>query len=108
MANKSSKQKETFIEQINAKAARKLKAKRQSTQIIWSGLGMIGLIGWAVTVPTLFGILLGHIADMHYPGKHSWTLTMMLLGLVIGCVNAWYWLAKEDKEIQKDQEDRNE
>ena len=38
----------TFAEQVGAKAARKLKARRNSTQGVWFGLGMMGLIGWSV------------------------------------------------------------
>ena len=41
--------------QVGARAARKLKARRRGTQTVWSGLGMIGLVGWSVVVPTLAG-----------------------------------------------------
>jgi ATP synthase protein I len=27
---------------------------------------------------------------------------LMVIGLVIGCLNAWHWVAKEDKEMQED------
>ena len=43
-----------LAEQIGAKAARKVKARRHPAQV-WSGLGMMGLIGWSVVVPTLLG-----------------------------------------------------
>jgi ATP synthase protein I len=29
-------------------------------------------------------------------------------GLAIGCLNAWHWVAKEDKEIRDEQADKNE
>jgi ATP synthase protein I len=29
------------------------------------------------------------------------------MGLVIGCLNAWHWVAKEDKEMREEQEDNN-
>ena len=35
----------TFADQVGAKAARKVRARR-STQGVWFGLGMMGLIGW--------------------------------------------------------------
>jgi ATP synthase protein I len=108
MTHKSSRKETTFIEQVSARAALKLKAQRNVTRIIWSSFGMMGLIGWSVTIPTLIGTLLGHIVDMHYPGKHSWTLTLMIIGLVLGCMNAWHWLVKEDRDINKDQEDNHE
>jgi len=47
-----------FSREVGAKAARKLKARRNSTQGVWLGLGMMGLIGWSVVVPTLLGAAL--------------------------------------------------
>ena len=33
---------------------------------------------------------------------------MLIIGLLIGCLNAWHWVTKEDKEMQENQEDNNE
>src|SRR6202161_662576 len=88
-----------FSREIGAKAARKLKA-RSSTQGVWFGLGMMGLIGWSVVVPTLLGAWLGIWLDNRHLGNHSWTLTLLVIGLVVGCLNAWHWVAKEEKEIR--------
>ena len=77
-------------------------------QGIWFGLGMMGLIGWSVAVPTLLGAALGIWLDKHHPGKHSWTLMLLVVGLVIGCLNAWHWVAKEDKEMHEEQENNDE
>ena len=73
-----------------------------ATKSIWFGLGMSGLIGWSVTVPTLIGAALGIWVDKHYPSKFSWTLMLLLMGLVIGCFNAWHWVHSEYKEIEED------
>ncbi len=59
----------TLRREVGAKAARKLKARRNSTQGVWFGLGMMGLIGWSVVVPTLLGAALGIWLDKHHPGK---------------------------------------
>ena len=32
---------------------------------------------------------------------------LLLLGLVLGCLNAWHWVAKEEKKIRQEQEDNN-
>ena len=96
-----------FGQQVAAKAARKLKA-RKSSQGVWFGLGMMGLIGWSVVVPTLLGAALGIWLDKHHPGKHSWTLALLVVGLAIGCLNAWHWVAKEDKEMHEEQENNDE
>ena len=105
---KSAKDQTAFSREIGAKAARKLKARRNSTQGVWFGLGMMGLIGWSVVVPTLLGAALGIWLDNRHPGSHSWTLMLLVIGLIIGCLNAWHWVAKEDKAIREEQEDNDE
>lgn len=92
---------------VGAKAARKLKAQNKSSNV-WSGLGMTGLIGWAVVVPTLGGAALGIWLDSHHPGVHSWTLTMLITGLAIGCLNAWHWVSLEGKAMQNEPENNDE
>ena len=95
-----------FSREIDAKAARKLKAQN-STQGVWFGLGMMGLIGWSVVVPTLLGTALGVWIDKRHPGTHSWTLMLLVIGLAVGCLNAWHWVAKEDKAMRDDQENND-
>ena len=104
----TSKDGPTLAEQVGAKAARKLKARRHSAQGVWFGLGMMGLIGWSVAIPTLLGAALGLWLDQRYPDKHSWTLALLVAGLAIGCLNAWHWVNKEDKAMRKEQEDDDE
>lgn len=94
-----------FSEQVGVKAARKLKAQRHVTQTVWSGLGMMGLVGWSVAMPTVLGAALGMWLDEHYPGGHSWTLAMLAAGLVLGCFNAWHWVDKEGREIREQEVD---
>ena len=105
---KPSKTETALARQVGAKAVRKLKAQRQVTQGIWFGLGMMGLIGWSVAVPTLLGAALGLWLDKQHAGKHSWTLALLVAGLVIGCLNAWHWVAKEDKAMREEQDDNDE
>ena len=94
--------------EIGAKAARKLKAQRNPAPGVWFGLGMMGLIGWSVVVPTLLGASLGLWLDRTYPGGRSWTLALLVAGLAMGCFNAWRWVAKEDQAMRKEQEDEDE
>lgn len=105
---KTSRGEANLARQVGAKAARKLKAQRHTQRTIWFGLGMMGLIGWSVAVPTLLGAALGLWLDKHYPGPHSWTLALLFIGLFLGCLNAWHWVTKEDKEIREEQENHDE
>ena len=95
---------EQFAGEIGAKAARKLEAKLHPRGV-WFGLGMMGLVGWTVAVPTLLGAAAGIWLDDRHPGTHPWTLALLVAGLVLGCLNAWYWVAKEDREMREQQED---
>jgi ATP synthase protein I len=97
----------TFAAMIGAKAARKRKARRHPAGV-WFGLGMMGLIGWSVVVPTLLGAGLGIWLDQHHPGRHAWTLALLVAGLSIGCMNAWHWVAKEDQAMRDEQEEEDD
>ncbi len=104
--NRTSQQ--AFAGQVGAKATRKLRARRNPGSGVWLGLGMMGLIGWSVVLPTLLGAALGLWLDRHYPGGRSWTLALLVAGLVVGCLNAWHWVVKEDRAMRDEQEDANE
>ena len=104
---KSTPDRTAFSREVGAQAARKLKARRNATPGVWFGLGMMGLIGWSVVLPTLLGAMLGIWLDKRHPGRHSWTLMLLLSGLIIGCVNAWHWVDKEDKAMREEQENHD-
>lgn len=96
----------SFNKEIGEKANRMLRARSLPKSNVWFGLGMMGLIGWSVVVPTLLGALLGHWLDQKYlKAQVSWTLTCMILGMIIGCLNAWLWTSKENKEMHKGRDD---
>jgi ATP synthase protein I len=58
---------------------------------------MFGLVGWSVAIPTLIGIAIGLWLDRRWPGEVSWTLTFLILGITLGCLNAWYWIKQESR-----------
>jgi ATP synthase protein I len=97
-----------FARQVALKAARKSKARRLGKRTIWFGLGMSGLIGWTVAIPTLGGALFGVWWDRHHPGPHSWTLALLVGGLTLGCANAWYWVSRQDQAMNDGTDDGNE
>ncbi|OIP19092.1 MAG: F0F1 ATP synthase subunit [Comamonadaceae bacterium CG2_30_57_122] len=97
-----------LAEQVGAKAARKLKAQRNATPGVWSGLGVMGLVGWSVVVPTLLGAALGLWLDRRYPGGRTWTLALLMAGMTLGCLNAWHWVSQEDQAMREEQENDDE
>ena len=93
---------------VGAKAVRKLKARRDSTQGVWFGLGMMGLVGWSVAIPTLLGAATGLWLDRRYPGGRAYTLALLVAGLAIGCWNAWHWVTREDRAMREEEENNHE
>jgi ATP synthase protein I len=96
---RSAKREPTLAEQIGAKAARKQRARQDPAQV-WLGLGMMGLVGWSVSIPTLLGAALGLWLDARHAEGHSWTLALLVAGLLLGCFNAWHWVAREERAIR--------
>lgn len=97
--------KSSLSREIRAKANRKIRSKRSGAQGVWYGLGMMGLIGWSVTIPTLLGAALGFWIDKHFDDSYSWTLMLLLIGLIVGCANAWHWVGKESVEMEEEDMD---
>jgi ATP synthase protein I len=85
----------SLARQVARRAARKQRAREAGKQPIWFSLGLMGLVGWSIAVPTLAGVALGWWIDSTWPGRISWTLTLLFVGVAAGCVNAWYWVRQE-------------
>lgn len=86
------------LDSIVGKKARRRLAARAEGDRSWFWLGMLGLIGWSVTVPTLLGVALGLWLDRAVPTGFSWTISMLFVGLVIGLLNAWLWVRQESDD----------
>lgn len=91
------KPEQRFPREVAGKEERKLKA-RSENRSVWFGLGMFGMVGWSVAVPTVAAVALGVWLDGRYPGRISWTLTLLVVGVAVGCVNAWFWIKRESKK----------
>jgi ATP synthase protein I len=86
-------------DEIDGKARRRLRARGEKPGI-WFGLGMFGIVGWSIAVPTLVGVALGIWIDHRWPGPASWTLTLLFIGLGLGCLNAWRWIKREGPHVE--------
>ena len=94
-----------FSTEVGRKASRKLTELHRKKRSIWYGFGMFGIIGWSVSVPTVLGAVSGAWLDAHHPGKHPYTLALLMAGLVLGCFNAWYWVHREMRDIHETNEE---
>lgn len=94
-------------EEVGAKEARKVRARGEKDRTIWFGLGTFGLVGWSVAIPAVLGVALGVWIDLTWPGRFSWTLAMLLGGVTLGALNAWYWVSQEQQAMDREWEKRN-
>ncbi len=94
----------SFEDLVNEKEKLKLKAKKEGKQSVWEGFGVFGVIGWSIALPTVLLGLLGLWLDEKYPESRSYTLSLLIAGLCLGCLNAWYWVDKKIKEFQEESE----
>lgn len=60
------------------------------------GIGTFGMIGWSIVVPTVGGAFLGRWIDHAYPQTFSWTIALILGGVVIGAFIVTGWIKKEE------------
>lgn len=92
---------------VKAKEMRKLRARRHHSSV-WFGLGTFGVIGWSVAIPMLIGIVIGLWIDTNWPSRFSWTMMLLLIGVVLGCLNAWHWISRERRIIEEEEKNDDE
>ena len=92
---------ETFIKEVKEKEDRKVDSRNKPSKSVFFGLGMFGLVGWSVAIPVILFTFLGNWIDKKWPSEYSWTLTLLFIGLVLGCLHAWYWIENERKDDKK-------
>jgi len=88
-----------FENSVRKKSRRKIEVRSKDRKGLLYGLGMFGLVGWSVAVPTLLLLALGIWIDSRYDSTYSWTLMLLVLGIMIGCWNAWYWVQRESEGV---------
>lgn len=107
--NKDSRQPgDEFSDEIVRREERKVRSRRKGENTVWFGLGMFGMVGWAVAIPTVVATFVGIWLDLRWPSQYSWTLMLLFIGLVAGCLNAWYWVQKERNAITREREDEHD
>lgn len=97
-----------FLEEVDNKEKQMLSARNEEKRSEWRGFGTFGMVGWSVAVPTVLGAVLGVWLDRRYPQTFSWTLTLLLAGLFVGCALAWQWIDKENKSMHEHKNKKDE
>lgn len=97
MSKKIQSSEEALLEKIEKDAAKKNKAQEEGSEIMF-GLGLFGIVGWSIAIPTILGIALGVFLDKKIPQSFSWTISLLFLGVIIGSLITWRWLSEKSKE----------
>lgn len=71
------------------------RAREETEGSVWRYLGLLGVVGWSVALPALLGALLGAWIDARAETGTRWTLGLLVLGLAVGCFNAWRMMTEE-------------
>jgi len=85
---------ERMIREVESRQASVLRARAQRDDA-WGGLAILGLVGWSVAIPTLIGAALGAWIDHRWPSRFSWTLMLLVIGVILGCANAWLRIKRD-------------
>ena len=95
-----------LCKKVRAKEIRKIKARSHKETSVWFGLGMFGVVGWSVAIPTLVGVALGVWIDLKWPSRYSWSLMLLIIGIILGCLNAWFWVTRERRMIEEERKEQ--
>jgi ATP synthase protein I len=88
---------EDLLERIKKDSAKKNKSRKEGSEIVF-GLGLFGIVGWSIAIPTILGIALGVFLDNRFPVNFSWTITLLFAGVVLGSFNAWHWIKEKSSD----------
>lgn len=94
MDEKKPSAEEELLKKIEKESSKKIKAKEEGDEIMF-GLGLFGIVGWSIAIPTVLGIALGVFLDKRFTGSFSWTITLLFAGVIIGSFNAWHWIEEK-------------
>ncbi len=87
-------QEDPFVSKVR-RQAELAQAGRRLT--FWQGLTLVGAVGWMVSLPAVAGALLGRWLDREFATGIFWTLSLLMLGLFLGCASAWRHVHRELK-----------
>ncbi len=79
---------------IHRRAQRMQQTRDEPKYSPLTGLGVFGVIGWSVAIPTVGGAFLGLWLNRVAPQSFSWPIALILGGVVIGAMVAWNWIDK--------------
>ena len=89
------KRRREFVSHVKRRRERRAEHERDGDSSFWGSVGMMGTIGWSVSVPTALGVLAGRWLDGRLGSAHVFMVFFMLVGLGIGCVTSWRLISEK-------------
>lgn len=77
------------------RAAERWRAGKETPEpSLGARLGQIGALGWAIVVPILAGLLIGHWLDRRFATGVFFSAPLVMIGAGIGMWQAWRWITR--------------
>ncbi|HUN76366.1 MAG TPA: AtpZ/AtpI family protein [Steroidobacteraceae bacterium] len=81
-------------EAVRTSRERRARGEREGRRSIGQDLALIGVLGWTIVIPTLFGVFAGRWLDRRFQSGIFWTLGLLVAGVTLGCTLAWQRLRR--------------
>lgn len=92
MTSTGDRDEEPFVREVRRQAERAQATQRMT---FWQGLNLVGSVGWMVVLPALLGAFVGRWLDGRSGAGIFWTLSLLFVGLALGCISAWRHVRQE-------------
>lgn len=76
-------------------AEREAKGRADPEPSLGARLGQIGVLGWAIVVPTLLLLFLGRWLDRCFGTGIFFSAPLLMIGAAIGFWSAWRWMHRQ-------------
>lgn len=81
-----------LLDKVRRHRRRRQRWLREGEPSVARFIGQIGVLGWIIVAPTLFGLFIGRWLDHRFESGVFWSAPLLLIGVVIGCWLAWRWM----------------
>jgi ATP synthase protein I len=85
---------ERFLAEVKAKTDRRAREADYRDRGFWTGVGVMGLVGWSVILPAVAGAYAGILLDRALELDRIFSGLLAMAGLGLGCWNAWRMVRK--------------
>ncbi|WP_250441767.1 AtpZ/AtpI family protein [Caballeronia sp. AZ1_KS37] len=78
-------------------ALRQRRSESDPEPSLGSRFGQIGVLGWAIVMPTLLGLAIGHWLDRRFATRVFFSAPLLMLGACVGLWSAWKWMHRQNR-----------